>query len=70
MSKRVGNSLILFDFPEAFNKFAVGSTARDVKLALFPILELRMLIHGFNDASASHEEDTHDLERGLVSINT
>jgi len=62
--------LVFVDCPEAFNEFSIGGGSFDVKLALFEEFVLRVLFHGLNDAGASPEEDSHDFEGWLITIDS
>lgn len=42
----------------------------DVKLGLFPVLELRMLLHGNRDVGAAPEDQTISIELGLLTVDT
>lgn len=62
--------LCLLDGPKAFDEFAVGSGALDIKLALFIVFILGMVYHRLNDACAAPKEDAHDLKAGLFPVDS
>jgi hypothetical protein len=70
VSERVRKVFFFLDCPEAFNELSVSGRALDVKFTLRKEFVLGMLFHRLNNIGASPEKDSHNLERGLVTIDT
>jgi hypothetical protein len=64
------NLLAFLDCPESFHDLAIGRGSLDIELPLFIVLVLRVLLHGLDDAGPAPEEDAHDLEEGLGSVDS
>ena len=60
----------LFHGPESLDELPIDCGALNVELALREVLELGVLLHGLDHISASPEEYTHDVERGLLAVNS
>jgi hypothetical protein len=66
----VGKVFLLLDGPEALDELPVDCRILDVELVLRKVFELGVLLHGLDHIGASPEENSHDVKRGLLAVNT
>jgi hypothetical protein len=70
VTKRAGEASLFVNGPEAFNEFPISGASFDVKFTLVEVFELRVLFHGLDETNTAPEENSHDFERGLLTIDS